>query len=108
MTFEQVDAMDKDEFGLDQSNKNWSSCKIGGLDAAIKEATLLGKPKNIPLKIIQNTIKILDLLAGFPFVNLKKTVKMKLVKNYKLLQEVKQVNAKNFKQCCLFKLILNK
>jgi ClpP class serine protease len=41
--------------------------KIGGLDAAIKEAAVLGKQKNIQHKIIQNTTKMLTIFLQASF-----------------------------------------
>jgi hypothetical protein len=62
--------------------------KIGGLDAAIKEAAVLGKKKNIQHKIIR--IQDVKSSCRLPFAQSKfhQTRKLYYYKDYNLLQGI--------------------
>ena len=95
MTFAQVDAIGQGRvWAGSEAVKNGLVDKIGGLDAAIKEAALLGKTKKYTTQNYPEYKKDMnDLLAGFPFAQSKENfIKEEIGQdNYKLLQEVKRL-----------------
>jgi protease-4 len=80
--------------------------KIGGLDAAIKEAAVLGKKKNIQHKIIQNTTKMLTIFLQASFAQSKENfIKQEIgQENYNLLQEVKRLQIQKVQAMLPFKI----
>lgn len=105
MTFAQVDAIGQGRvWAGSEAVKNGLVDKIGGLDAAIKEAALLGKTKKYNTQNYPEYEKnINDLLAGFPFAQSKENfIKEELgLENYKLLQEVKHLQMQKGVQAML-------
>jgi protease-4 len=105
MTFEQVDAIGQGRVWVgSEAVKNGLVDKIGGLDAAIKEAALLGKTKKYTTQNYPEYEKdINDLLAGFPFAQSKENfIREELgPENYKLLQEVKRLQTQKGVQAML-------
>lgn len=105
MTFEQVDAIGQGRVWVgSEAVKNGLVDKIGGLDAAIKEAALLGKTKKYTTQNYPEYEKdINDLLAGFPFAQSKENfIREELgSENYKLLQEVKRLQTQKGVQAML-------
>jgi protease-4 len=92
MTFEQVDAIGQGKVWVgSEAGEKWFSRQNWGLDAAIKEAALLGK-QNIPQNYPEYRKDYMnDLLAGFPFAQSKAFYKRNRLENYKLLQGVKRL-----------------
>jgi protease-4 len=105
MTFEQVDAIGQGRvWAGSEAIKIGLVDKIGGLDAAIKEAALLGKTKKYTTQNYPEYDKDFnDLLAGFPFAQSKENfIKDEIgQENYKLLQEVKRIQMQKGVQAML-------
>jgi protease-4 len=105
MTFEQVDAIGQGRVWVgSEAVKNGLVDKIGGLDAAIKEAALLGKTKKYTTQNYPEYEKDMnDLLAGFPFAQSKEHFIREEIglENYKLLQEVKRLQMQKGVQAML-------
>ena len=105
MTFEQVDAIGQGRvWSGSEAIKIGLVDKIGGLDAAIKEAALLGKTKKYSTQNYPEYDKDFnDLLAGFPFAQSKENfIKDEIgQENYKLLQEVKRIQMQKGVQALL-------
>ena len=105
MTFAQVDAIGQGRVWVgSEAVKNGLVDKIGGLDAAIKEAALLGKTKKYSTQNYPEYEKdINDLLAGFPFAQSKENFIKEEIgqENYKLLQEVKHLQMQKGVQAML-------
>ncbi|MDG2433789.1 signal peptide peptidase SppA, partial [Flavobacterium sp.] len=105
MTFEQVDAIGQGRvWSGSEAIKIGLVDKIGGLDAAIKEAAMLGKTKKYTTQNYPEYKKDFnDLLAGFPFAQSKENfIKNEIgAENYELLQEVKHLQMKKGVQAML-------
>ena len=69
--------------------------KIGGLDAAIKEAALLSKTKNYSTQNYPEYKKDFnDMLSGLPFMKTKESFIQEIgEENYKLMQKVKKMQS---------------
>jgi protease-4 len=105
MTFEQVDAIGQGRvWSGSEAIKIGLVDKIGGLDAAIKEAALLGKTKKYSTQNYPEYDKDFnDLLAGFPFAQSKENFIKEEIgqENYQLLQEVKRIQMQKGVQAML-------
>lgn len=105
MTFAQVDAIGQGRvWAGSEALKIGLVDKIGGLDAAIKEAALLGKTTKYTTQNYPEYDKDFnDLLASFPFAQSKENfIKEEIGKeNYKLLQQVKRLQMQKGVQAML-------
>jgi protease-4 len=96
MTFEQVDAIAQGRvWSGSEAIKIGLVDKIGGLDAAIKEAALLSKTKNYSTQNYPEYKKDFnDMLSGLPFMKTKESFIQEIgEENYKLMQKVKKMQA---------------
>lgn len=95
MTFAQVDAIAQGRvWAGSEALKNGLVDKIGGLDAAIKEAAVLGKTKKYTTQNYPEYNKDINaLLAGFPFAQAKENFIKEEIgqENYKLMHELKRL-----------------
>ena len=96
MTFEQVDAIAQGRvWSGSEAIKIGLVDKIGGLDAAIKEAALLSKTKNYSTQNYPEYKKDFnDMLSGLPFMKTKESFIQEIgEENYKLMQKVKKMQS---------------
>lgn len=105
MTFAQVDAIGQGRvWAGSEALKIGLVDKIGGLDAAIKEAALLGKTKKYTTQNYPEYNKDFnDLLANFPFAQSKENFIREEIgqENYLLLQKVKRMQMQKGVQALL-------
>ncbi|MBU0940025.1 MAG: signal peptide peptidase SppA [Bacteroidetes bacterium] len=105
MTFAQVDAIGQGRvWAGSEALKIGLVDKIGGLDAAIKEAALLGKTKKYTTQNYPEYNKDFnDLLANFPFAQSKESFIREEIgqENYLLLQKVKRMQMQKGVQALL-------
>ena len=105
MTFAQVDAIGQGRvWAGSEAIKIGLVDKIGGLDAAIKEAALLGKTKKYTTQNYPEYNKDFnDLLANFPFAQSKENFIKEEIgqENYILLQKVKRMQMQKGVQALL-------
>jgi protease-4 len=105
MTFAQVDAIGQGRvWAGSEAIKIGLVDKIGGLDAAIKEAALLGKTKKYTTQNYPEYNKDFnDLLANFPFAQSKENFIKEEIgqENYLLLQKVKRMQTQKGVQALL-------
>ena len=105
MTFAQVDAIGQGRvWAGSEALKIGLVDKIGGLDAAIKEAALLGKTKKYTTQNYPEYNKDFnDLLANFPFAQSKENFIKEEIgqENYLLLQKVKRMQMQKGVQALL-------
>ena len=98
MTIAQVDSIGQGRvWSGSQALKIGLVDKIGGLDAAIKEAALLGKTKKYSTQNFPEFEKDMsDLLKNFPFAKSKESfIKEELgEETYRLMQQIKKVQAR--------------
>ncbi|MEZ7516192.1 signal peptide peptidase SppA [Flavobacterium frigidarium] len=96
MTFEQVDAIAQGRvWSGSEAIKIGLVDKIGGLEAAIKEAALLSKTKNYSTQNHPEYKKDFnDMLSGLPFMKTKESFIQEIgEENYKLMQKVKKMQS---------------
>ena len=96
MTFEQVDAIAQGRvWSGSEAIKIGLVDKIGGLDAAIKEAAILSKTKNYSTQNYPEYKKDFnDMLSGLPFMKTKESFIQEIgEENYKLMQKVKKMQS---------------
>tara|TARA_R110002126_G_scaffold282901_1_gene431756 strand:+ start:5165 stop:6925 length:1761 start_codon:yes stop_codon:yes gene_type:complete len=105
MTFAQVDAIGQGRvWAGSEAIKIGLVDKIGGLDAAIKEAAVLGKTKKYTTQNYPEYNKDFnDLLANFPFAQSKENFIKEEIgqENYLLLQKVKRMQTQKGVQALL-------